>query len=152
MMLMFCPLHGHVYGFHLILGSEGRKDAFGAIYKYKESAPKEFYYDYACNLAEYCLNREPGFFKDTRFWHDLFHSLPHLCGKGFKTERVEMLSAVNSEICEQFNSYLQCIKYTASHLRQSNLMLFIQFMSYLWNKDKTKRCESIHRTIVAGMY
>ena len=27
------------------------------------------------NISEYCLNREPQFFLQTRFWHDLFHNI-----------------------------------------------------------------------------
>ncbi len=150
MMLMFCPIHGHLYGFHLIYGAEGRKDAFAAIYKYKPTAPKEFFYDFACNLSEYCLNREPRFFCCTRFWMDLFHGVTHKCGKAFKSQRVAALKGVNTEICEQFNSYLQCIKYTGSHLSQPNLMLFTQFMGYLWNKDKDLRCQQIHKVLLAG--
>ena len=39
MFLMFCPLHGHCYGFHLIAGGEGRKDPFSAMFKYMEEPP-----------------------------------------------------------------------------------------------------------------
>ena len=38
---------------------------------------------------------------------------------------------------EQFNSYLQCISYTSSHLLQSHYMFFVQFFIYLWNSEKT---------------
>ncbi len=151
MMFMFCPVHGHVYGFHLIYGGEGRKDPFAAIYKYKPTPPEEVFYDFACNLNEYCLNREPRFFCCVRFWHDLFHGISHKCGKGFKSQRVPAWKGVNTEICEQFNSYLQCIKYTGSHLSQTNLMLFTQFMGYLWNNEKTKRCQKIHKVLLGGM-
>ena len=58
----FCPMHGHCYGFHIIEGAEGRKDAFASAYKYMEEAPEELYYDYSFSLNEYCLNREPAFF------------------------------------------------------------------------------------------
>ena len=83
-LLWFCPIHGHSYGFHLISGGEGRKDPFSSIFKYKPEAPKELFYDNACQLHEYCFNREPAFFLDTRFWHDLFHSIGHLCGSNYK--------------------------------------------------------------------
>ena len=83
--LWFCPIHGHCYGFHLISGGEGRKDPFSSLFKYMEKAPKHIFYDFACQLSEYCLNREPEFFKHTRFWHDLFHSLGHKCGINFKS-------------------------------------------------------------------
>ena len=75
--LWFCPIHGHAYGFHLIQGGEGHKDPFSSLYKYLETPPKDVFYDFACQLSEYCLNREPELFKNTRFWHDLFHAIGH---------------------------------------------------------------------------
>ena len=112
MFVYFCPIHGHSYGFHLINGSEGRKDAFAALYKYKETIPEHLFYDFACQLSKYCLNREPHLFINTKFWHDLFHSITHVCGNNFKSVRIEGLEGINTEICEQFNGFLQCIKYT----------------------------------------
>ena len=44
----------------------------------------------------------------------------------FKSGRIDGLEGINTEICEQVNSYLQCIKFTGSHL-------------FLLNKDKTKK-------------
>ena len=114
--LWFCPVHGHSYGFHLIGGGEGRKDPFSSLYKYCAHMPENIFYDFACQLSEYCLNREPELVKNTRFWHDLFHSIGHLCGVNFKSGRVLGLEGVNTEICEQVNSFLQCIKYTGAHL------------------------------------
>ena len=63
----FCPIHGHSYGFHLINGSEGRKDPFAALYKYKQKMPEHLFYDFTCQMSEYCLNREPELFLNTRF-------------------------------------------------------------------------------------
>ena len=77
--LWFCLVHGHSYGFHLVGGGEGKKDPFSSLYKYCTHMPKNIFYDYACQLSEYCLNREPELFKNTRFWHDLFHPLV-ICG------------------------------------------------------------------------
>ena len=139
MFVYFCPIHGHSYGFHLINGSEGRKDAFAALYKYKEKMPQHLFYDFACQLSEYCLNREPQLFADTKFWHDLFHSITHVCGKNFKSVRIEGLEGINTEICEQFNGFLQCIKYTGSHLSQEHFMFFVQFFLYIFNKQKSEK-------------
>ena len=127
-LLWFCPIHGHSYGFHLTAGGEGRKDPFSSILKYKPEAPKELFYDNACQPHEYCFNREPAFVLDTRFWHDLFHSVGHLCGSNYKSRRVLGLEALNTEICEQVNSFLQCFKYTGSHLSQDHFcFLFSSF-------------------------
>ena len=138
MFLWFCPIHGHCYGFHLIAGGEGRRDPFSSLFKYKKTMPKELFYDFACQLSEYALNREPELFKNTRFWHDLFHALGHLCGWNFKSGRVVGLDSINTEICEQVNSFLQCIKYTGSHLSQEHFVFFVQFFLYILNKNKTK--------------
>jgi hypothetical protein len=151
MMLFFCPLHGHCYGYHLIAGGEGRKDVFSALYKYKPTAPKNLYFDFACQLSEYCLNREPEFFKFCKFWHDIFHSVTHLCGSAFKSTRVLGMEGVNTEICEQFNAFLQCIKYTGSHLSQNHFTLFAQFMIYIWNKEKTQKFKNFATVAISGM-
>ena len=61
----------------------------------------------------------------------------HLCGDNFKSKCVEGLEGLNTEICEQVNSYLQSIKYTGVHLSQEKFMFFTQFFLYLLNKKKT---------------
>ena len=151
LMAFFCPLHGHCYGFHLISGGEGRKDVFSALWKFKPSAPEHLFYDFACQLQHYCLNREPNLFLRTRFWHDIFHSFNHKCGSIYKSKRVAGLGGVNSEIAEQFNSYLQCIKYTGSHLSQPHFMFFTQVMVHFWNQEKTRRHENIASVAVKGL-
>ena len=150
MFLWFCPIHGHCYGFHLIDGAEGRKDVFSSLLKYKETMPKELFYDNACQLLEYCMNREPDLFKNTRFWHDLFHSIAHLCGINYKSTRIEGLEGINSEICEQVNSYLQSVKYTGAHLSQEHFVFFLQFFLYLLNEDKTERQREMAKIALAG--
>ncbi len=151
MFLFFCPIHGHCYGFHLVDGAEGRKDPFSALYKYKPNPPEELFYDFACQMNEYCLNREPKFYRMMRVWHDLFHGFNHICVPCFKSTRVLGLGHMNSEICEQFNSYLQSIKFTGSHLSQTHFMLFSQFMIYLWNREKTVKFKDLASVAFRGL-
>jgi len=61
--LWFCPIHGHCYGYHIIPGSEGRKDPATSLYAYLETAPSTVLYDFACSLSEYTRNRESGYLK-----------------------------------------------------------------------------------------
>ena len=150
MFLWFCLIHGHSYGFHLINSAEGRKDPFSSLFKYMKEPPKHIFYDNACQLSEYCLNREPDFFRNTQFWHDLFHSIGHKCGFNFKSGRIVGLQGVNSEICKQVNSFLQCIKYTASHLSQEHFMFFMQFFLYILNKNKTENFKKQATIAIAG--
>lgn len=148
--LWFCPIHGHSYGFHCINGGEGRKDVFSSLYKYLEKQPDHVFYDFACQLHEYCLNREPELFKNTRFWHDLFHSIGHLCGINYKSGRIRGLQGLNTSICEQWNSFLQCIKYTGAHLTQEHFSFLLQFFIAQQNKEKTETYREILTTALAG--
>lgn len=149
--LWFCPIHGHCYGFHLINGAEGRKDPFASLVKYAPIVPNEIFYDFACGLSEYALNREPELFRNSRFWHDVFHGYSHKCAASHRSTRISSLSAVNSEICEQFNAYIQCVKYTGSHLSQSHFTFFLQFFIYFWNIRKTATFSQYARYVVEDM-
>ena len=125
----------HCYGFHLIPGGEGRKDPFSSLLRYLPTALTDIFYDFVCQLSEYCLDREPQYFLHTKFWHDLFHGINHKCGKCFKSSRICGMVGINSEICEQLNSFLQSMKYTGSHLSKSHFMFFVQSFIYQWRKD-----------------
>ncbi|CAC5406280.1 unnamed protein product [Mytilus coruscus] len=143
--LWFDPKHyGHCYGFHIIPGSEGRKDPFSSAYCYLKEAPEEVFYDFSCQFEEYCLNREPGFWENTRFWHDLFHGYSHKCPYCYKSQRLAPLQGLNTEICEQFNSFIQKIKYSARSMTLEKFCFYLQFMIYHWCERKReafeKRC------------
>ena len=145
----FCPNHGHCYGFHIIDGSEGRKDAAHSIYSYKKTAPAVVLYDFACSMEEYCLNRETGYWKNTAFFHDIFHGYKHKCSIAFKCTRLQHMDVLNTSICEQFNSYLQCIKATARHMSQTHFMFFTQYFVHRWNEEKRLRFEHVLKTAAA---
>lgn len=146
--LFFCPKHGHCYGFHLILGAEGRKDPFSALLKYLPTAPRIIFYDFACQFSEYCLNREPGYFSKTEFFHDIFHSVNHTCPYAYTCESVENKRCFNTSCAEQFNSYFVKIKSTGRCLKLHRFMLYAQHMMYLWNKDRTARFYEQNRTLL----
>jgi len=136
--LWFCPLHGHCYGFHIVNKSEGRKDPASSLYSYLPEAPDAIFYDFACGLKEYSENRESGYFKSTRMFHDIFHGFSHKCSPLYGSKRLSEFDGVNSSICEQFNSYLQCVKASARHMNQEHFMFYVQFMIHLWNRKKNK--------------
>ena len=72
MFLWFCPKHGHCYGFHIGNGSGGQKDAAYSLYTHLPEAPEIWLYEFTCGLEEYCLNKEAGYFKNTRVYHDIW--------------------------------------------------------------------------------
>ncbi len=137
-----CPLHDHCYGGHIVSGSEGRKDPHFSLYAHMEKAPKIVFYDFACSLHEYSSNRESGFFKHTRFYHDIFHGYSHVCSSCFKAHRLKGLEAFNTSICEQFNSFLQCVKSSARQMSQTNFMFFMQYFVHQWNLKKAKKFQT----------
>ena len=96
--LWFCPRHGHCYGFHIIPGVEDRKDPAASLYTHIEKAPDVITYDFCCGLSEYVHNREIGFFKNTRFFHDVFHSYTHKCTPAFRCNKAIGFDGVNSSI------------------------------------------------------
>ena len=134
--LWFCPTHGHCYGFHIIPGSEGRKDPAASLYTHSTEAPDDILYDFACSLSEYAKNRESGYFARTRFFHDVFHGFTHKCTQSFRCSRLLGFDAVNSSICEQFNSYIQKIKGSARLMSQAHFTLYLQYFIHLWNQAK----------------
>ena len=119
-------------------GSEGRKDPACSLYNHLEVAPEIIYYNFACSLEEYCMNREAGYFKNKQFFYDIFHGYNHTCSKIYSSKNLIHLNSVNSSICEQFNSYLQCIKSSAKQMSQEHFMFFLQYMIRLWNEKKKK--------------
>ena len=80
----------------------------------------------------------------------LFHSIGHVCGINFKSGCVRGLEGVNTEICEQWNSFLQCIKYTGSHLIQDHFSFLLQFFIALQNREKTEKFRKQASIAVAG--
>ena len=63
--------------FHVMHSSEGRNDPFSVLKTYLRDPPKLIVYDFACSLEEYCLNRDPWWFRDTMFAIDRFHWKNH---------------------------------------------------------------------------
>jgi hypothetical protein len=148
--LWFCAVHGHCYGFHVIPGSEGRKDPAASLYTHSDVAPDDVLYDFACSFAEYSKNRESGYFANTRFFHDVFHGYSHKCTKAFRCNRLLGFNSVNSSICEQFNSYIQKIKKSAKLMSQPHFMLYLQFFIHLWNQSKYETFRKKLCTAVTG--
>lgn len=146
MFTWLCPRHGHCYGYHLIPNQEGRKDPFYSLYKYCANLPECVVYDASCLLHDYILNRMPGFARLIRFCDDKFHSFGHrMCAVCYRAQECGYLVHTNTSIAEQFNSYMKCVKFTASHLSKIHFCILVQFFIHLWNEKKTvtfKKCEA----------
>ena len=149
--LWFCPCHGHCYGFHIIPKAEGRKDAANSLYMFLKEAPTSVFYDFACSLEEYCRNRESGYFELTSFFHDIFHGYTHKCSKTFKSNRLQGFSGANTSICEQLNSFLQCVKTSAKLMTQEHFCFFLQFFIHQWNIERERSYKKKASIAMSGL-
>lgn len=131
--------HGICYASFIIKDAEGRNEPFTFMTCYLREAPKIVVYDFACSLMDYCLNRAPNFFKDTKFLVDKFHWFNHTaCARTFNIrDHGELASQVrNSEACEQINSAMKRLKFVLSRMGQEPFMLFLRLFASRWNRKK----------------
>ena len=81
-------------------------------------------YDNACNAQQYCVNREPWFFRYTQWYVDKFHWFNHTgCSGGFDLRRYPLLACVNSSVAEQYHSSLDRIRYETAVVMRAGLAL-----------------------------
>lgn len=132
----FCR-HGVCYGFYIIPDAEGRNEAFSFLIKHFETPPEVVIYDFACSLQEYCLNREPEFFKNTKFVFDAFHWPNHnSCAESYDIRVYKKLVRLNSEAAEQCHAGLASAKGSASRMGQRSFMLSMRLFFENWNGKK----------------
>ncbi|KAF8515124.1 hypothetical protein BU17DRAFT_76913 [Hysterangium stoloniferum] len=110
LMILWCT-HSIGLGFHIMPKAEGCNDVFSAIYTHWPVAPKIIVYDFACQLAPYCLIHEPGYFGQTRFVVDEFHASDHTkCSRtshaGFVMQYDPQLQAINTRATEYIKVYM----------------------------------------------
>ena len=74
---VFSP-HGICCGFEMMQSCESPKHPFSIFRQRFQKAPRVIVYDNACELHQYCLNREPHFFRSTLFAVDWFHWQGHV--------------------------------------------------------------------------
>ncbi len=120
---------------HIVNGSEGRKDPLYSLYSHLEKCPDILYYDNACQLHEYALNRESGYVSNCQMFHDVFHSYGHKCPNVYKSNRLSLPKA-NTSIAEQFNSFAQSLKKSSAQMSQSTFVFCLQYFCHMWNLKK----------------
>lgn len=139
-MALWCP-HVVCLGYHMMPSAEGRDDVFSAILTYWEKAPEIVVYDFACQLAPYCLAREPEFFRDTMFVIDKMHSQGHSnCSQSFFLQNYTLtrpdLKHVNSSAAECGNSGLSRIRKSVSYMSEAHAILYVHTYLSVWNRRR----------------
>lgn len=124
----FCPC-GFSYGTAIIKHHEGRVHPFNCLYTHAERPPDIIIYDFSCQLMEYCLSREPGFFGDVRFFIDKFHYWNHAfgaCSLAFRITRIARYGRYNDSIAEQWHASIDHLKAHMTCLTQLRYMFTVQ--------------------------
>lgn len=123
-------LHGIVYGLHLMLEPEGRKDMAKVLY---ERFPKEvldagpcFLYDFNCQTAEYLYNRFPEQFVHVCLFIDRWHAASHKCASIFKLQTYPVYQQMVSTASEMANSFLQYMHGQTPFMRQETHMTLMK--------------------------
>ncbi|XP_046861912.1 uncharacterized protein LOC124455266 [Xenia sp. Carnegie-2017] len=97
--LILCP-HGICYGFQVMPDHESPNVPFTILRTRFSEAPELVIYDNACKLHEYCLNRDPAFFKKSKFIVDKFHWRNHSgCSEGYDINRYPILKNAQQPSC-----------------------------------------------------
>jgi len=140
LMVLWCQ-HSICVGFHVIPTCEGRNDVFSALYTQWPTAPKVVVYDFACQLAPYCLIREPNFFRNTRFFVDQFHASGHTkCSKAssstYAMQFDPSLQAVNTSVAEVGNSGAAKIRKSVSYMTQRHAIQYTNVFMDVVNRCK----------------
>lgn len=112
-------------------------------------------YDNACGLHTYCLNRDPNFFKITKFLVDRFHWSNHKgksvhcyqcilcmyhdfigCSRAYNIDYYPSLNHLNTEVNEQANSSISMLKSQLSYMNKRNF--FNHLKLFLWYRNQAK--------------
>ncbi|KAI0792564.1 hypothetical protein C8Q75DRAFT_792146 [Abortiporus biennis] len=124
--------HSICLGFHSIPIAEGQNNVFSAIYTQFPIAPKFVIYDFACQLAPYCLVHEARYFQHTRFLIDELHAHDHTrCGQ-----------ACFASNMMKFDDRIQTVNTSAadvSYMTMEHATIFTKVFLEVWNHMTIQR-------------
>ncbi|KAH9834932.1 uncharacterized protein C8Q71DRAFT_710867, partial [Rhodofomes roseus] len=137
-LVLWCT-HSVCIGFHTIPIAEGRNDVFSAIYTHFPQAPDIIIYDFACQLAPYCLVREARYFANTRFLIDELHAHDHTrCGRAcFASNTMQYddrVRAVNTSAAECGNKGIGRIRKSVSYMGFEHAVTYTKVFLDVWNR------------------
>ncbi|KAF5384200.1 hypothetical protein D9615_003373 [Tricholomella constricta] len=146
-LVLWCT-HSICLGFHTIPVAEGRNDVFSAIYTRFPIAPEIIVYDFACQLAPYCLVREAAYFRNTKFLIDEMHAHDHTrCGQAcFSSNSMEFddrIRAINTSAAECGNKGMKRIRKSVSFMVSDHAVLFTKAFLDVWNRGIINRMKKV---------
>lgn len=99
-------------------------------------APELIVYDNCCNLAAYCLNNEPLFFRNTKFSIDAFHYHHHTnCNSSFNSLHITARDpALQASLTEQKNLRFAVLKATFAKMHPRNSLPMLYYLATRLNR------------------
>ena len=114
--LYWCGDHSRCVGFNVLTSPESCKDVYETLSTRFKVLPKLIIYDNACHLFEYCVNRNPSLFKETKFMSDNLHWQNHTnCSTVFDPRTYKL--NINTVLHESQNKRLRKLKETSPHMK-----------------------------------
>ena len=99
-------------------------------------APELIIYDNACNLSEFCLGREPTFFKSTRFLVDGLHYSGHVnCNPAYDMRTYPLFSDIVSTTAENCNRRLYKIRIGPQFMKAESLVAVMLYWVFRYNRE-----------------
>jgi hypothetical protein len=138
-MILWCR-HNIALGFHVIPVAEGRNDVFSALLCHWETAPRIVTYDFACDLMQYSMAREPAFFRDTMFLIDRLHFRNHKeCSEAFSLRShmhagAPLFLAYNDGSPEQGNRFLKLIRTSCLYMSLLHYVIYTRLFLEVLNR------------------
>lgn len=135
--LFWCVLHRRCLGFEILRKGESCQVIYQIMSSRPSLIPETFIYDNACNLHEYCFNRNPAAFINTTFLCDGMHYNGHdNCSECFNCLLVNRMIGLSSVTHEQKNSFLDKLKTTSPFMRYDTFaLLLMDFVAILNDRE-----------------
>ena len=114
---------------------ESPETVFSLLFSRLSSGKHVIFYDNACNLHDYCIKREPEFFKDTLFFSDRFHQPDHTrCSTGYDINSFGWGKFINTQVAEIGNSPISKFKTQTTFMTIDHFYLYMRFWSVGYNR------------------
>ena len=136
---VYCP-HQICYGFSVMRDHESPRVPFNIFCTRFSCPPKTIVYDNACKLHQFCLNRDPHFFKNTVFVVDRFHWKGHIgCSKGYNLNEYNAaleVNCLNSQVNEQENAGRKRLSGMLAYMTLDNFIFHVSLFYGVKNMSR----------------
>lgn len=134
-LLIWCRECQRCVHFATMRDAESPATVFEVLFTRWQVAPLTVVYDNACNLHNYCLNREPLFFQNTRFLCDEPHWKGHKhCCPAYNSGRYADIG--NCSLAEQKNSFVRLLETQALFMGQLTYLRILRHFLYRLNQQE----------------